>query len=102
MAKLLAMYKHPKDKAAFDEYYFSTHVPIAKTIPNLRAYDVSKGGVASPAGSSNYHMVAILSFDSAADMSAALGSPEGQAAASDIRNFADGGVDLIFFDTMGV
>ena len=36
MATLLAMYKPPKDAAAFDRYYFGTHVPLAKTIPGLR------------------------------------------------------------------
>lgn len=30
MAKLLALYKEPKDAAAFNRYYFSTHVPIAR------------------------------------------------------------------------
>ena len=30
MAKLVAMYKKPIDAKAFDDYYYSTHVPIAK------------------------------------------------------------------------
>ena len=29
MARLLAMYKKPADAAAFDRYYFTTHVPQA-------------------------------------------------------------------------
>ena len=33
-----------------------------------------------------------------ADIRTALGSPEGQAAAGDIANFADGGADLYFFE----
>ena len=36
MAKLIVLYKRPKDPKAFDAYYFSTHVPIAKKIPGLR------------------------------------------------------------------
>jgi uncharacterized protein (TIGR02118 family) len=102
MAKLLAMYKQPKDKAAFDAYYFSTHVPLAKTIPGLRAYDVSAGGVATPAGPAPFHLIATLSFDSAADIARAFASPQGKAAAADIANFADGGVDMMFFDTKDV
>ncbi|MBL8514234.1 MAG: EthD family reductase, partial [Betaproteobacteria bacterium] len=31
MAKLIALYKTPTDKAAFDDYYFGKHVPLAKT-----------------------------------------------------------------------
>ena len=30
MAQLLALYHQPADPAAFDRYYFETHVPIAK------------------------------------------------------------------------
>ena len=30
MARVLVMYKTPKDAQAFDKYYFETHVPIAK------------------------------------------------------------------------
>ena len=34
-----------------------------------------------------------------ADLEAALASPVGQATAADLANFADGGVDLMMFDT---
>ena len=40
MANTYAMYKHPADAAAFDRYYYSVHVPLAKTIPGLEAYQV--------------------------------------------------------------
>ncbi len=102
MAKLVAMYGTPKDKAAFDRYYFATHVPLAKKIPKLRKYEVSQGVVSTPAGASNYHLVAVLDFASLADIQAAFASPEGQAAAGDIPNFADGGADLFFFETKEV
>jgi uncharacterized protein (TIGR02118 family) len=36
-----------------------------------------------------------LSFDSMADLSAALASPEGQAAAADLSNFATAGATLL-------
>ena len=49
MARLLVLYKAPKDTTAFDKYYFETHVPIAKKIPGLRKYEVSQGPVATPA-----------------------------------------------------
>ena len=50
MAKLVVLYKTPKSTDAFDRYYFATHVPLAKKLPGLKKYDVSKGAVASPAG----------------------------------------------------
>jgi len=76
MAKLVALYKKPADVAAFDAYYFSTHVPKAKTIPGLRSYEVSDGPVGSAQGESAYHLVAMLGFDSLAAIQAAFGSPE--------------------------
>ena len=102
MARLLAMYKMPKDTAAFDKYYFNTHVPLAKKVPGLRKYEVSAGGVATPGGPSAYHLIGALYFDSMVDIQAAFASPEGQAAAADIANFADGGVELVMFDTKDV
>ena len=35
MARLVVMYKTPKDAAAFDKYYFETHVPIAQKVPGI-------------------------------------------------------------------
>lgn len=102
MAKLIVMYKTPKDPAAFDRYYFSTHVPLAKKIPGVMEYEVSEGAVLTLAGPAPYHLMAVLRFASLAAMEAALASPEGRAAAGDIANFADGGADLLFFDTKEV
>lgn len=102
MARMIAMYRKPADEAAFDSYYFGTHVPIAKKIPGLRSYEVNRGGIGTPAGPSDFHLIAILTFDGMADIQAGLGSPEGQAAAADLGNFAQAGVELLFFDSKEV
>ena len=100
MAKLYAMYKHPADPAAFDRYYYATHVPIAKKAPGLRHYEVTSGNVAAVGGGgAPYHLIAVLTFDSLDAIGAALVSPEGQATAADLANFATGGVDLYMADT---
>ena len=98
MAKIIAVYKTPKNAAAFNRYYFSTHVPLAKKIPGLRKYEVSSSPVGLPIEPGGVHLVAILEFDSADAIRAALDTPEGQATAGDLANFADGGVDLMTFD----
>jgi uncharacterized protein (TIGR02118 family) len=98
-AKVLALYRQPKDPAAFDRYYFDTHVPIAKTLPGLTSYEVSRGGVQALGGPAPPYLVAILSFGSMAAIQAALASPEGQKTAADIANFADGGVDLLMLES---
>ena len=66
MAKLVVLYKTPKDPEAFNSYYAATHIPIARKIPGLRGYDVSRGLVATPAGPSAVHPVATLHFDDVA------------------------------------
>ena len=97
MARLIAMYRTPKDAGAFDRYYFSTHVPVAKKIPGLRKYEVSKGPIATPAGPSGFHLIAILHFDNLAAIQAAFASAEGQRAAADVQTFATGGVEMLMF-----
>lgn len=99
MAKLVALYKTPADAAAFDRHYATTHIPLAKTLPGLRSYEISTGPVASAGGESPYHMVAVLGFDSMAALQQALGSPEGAATAGDLGNFAQAGVELLMFET---
>jgi len=98
MARLVVLYKAPKDVAAFDRYYSETHIPIAKKIPGLRKYDISKGPVATPAGPSGVHLVATLEFDDMGAIQKAFASQEGQAAAADVQNFATGGVEMFMFD----
>jgi uncharacterized protein (TIGR02118 family) len=102
MAKVIALYKKPTDPAAFDAYYYAKHVPLAKTLPGLRRYEVSKGAVGTPGGESPLHLVAILDFASMAAIQAALTSSEGVATAADLGNFAQAGVDLLMFDTREV
>jgi uncharacterized protein (TIGR02118 family) len=99
MADVVVLYKAPKDAAAFEKYYVETHVPLAKKMPGLKKFQVSQGPVASPAGPSGVHMVATLTFDNMAAIQKAFGSPEGQAAAGDLSNFATGGVDILLFDS---
>lgn len=97
-AKPLTMYKHPADPKAFDDYYFRNHVPLAKKVPGLRRYEVNAGAIAGIQGPTAVYLIATLSFDSMASLQAGLGSPEGQATAADLGNFAAAGVDIIFFD----
>ena len=99
MAKLIASYNLPADPAAFDDYYFNKHVPLAKTIPGLLSYEVSKGDVMGMGGKHGTYLYAILEFASMESIQAALASPQGQATAGDLANFAAAGVDLAMFDS---
>jgi uncharacterized protein (TIGR02118 family) len=102
MAKIIAMYKTPTDPAAFDRYYFGSHVKLAKAVPGLKGYEVTRGPVVTPAGPAPFHLVAILTFDSMAAIQAALASAQGQATVADIPNFATGGVEILMADSEAI
>ena len=95
MAKLFAIYQQPTDPAAFDRYYFEKHVPLAKTIPGLRSYEVTRGDVMGMGGKHAVYLVAVLGFDSMAAIAEGMASAEGQATAGDLANFAQAGVDVM-------
>ena len=102
MAKIIAMYKTPTDPAAFDRYYFGSHAKLAKTVPGLKGYEVTRGPVMTPAGPAPFHLVAILTFDSMDAIQAALASAQGQATVADIPNFATGGVEILMADSEAI
>ena len=99
MAKLYAIYQQPADAENFDAYCFDTHVPLAKTIPGLRSYEVTHGDVMGMAGKHAVYLVATLEFDSMAAIAAAMASPQGQATAADLANFATSSVEIFMGET---
>ncbi len=104
MAQMLVIYRTPTDIAAFDRHYVQTHVPLAKKLPGLRKYDVSRSPIASPTGAGDVHLVATLHFDSLDAIRQAFATPEGQACGADRRRFApdDSRVLMLLFDSREV
>lgn len=98
-AKLVVLYHQPADRATFDRYYAETHTPLAKRQPGLRAFTVNAGPVADPTGPSPYYVVAELTFDTLAELQAAIASPEGRVAAADLANFAHTGTTVLIYET---
>ena len=104
MARMVVIYRTPKDLEAFDRHYFEIHVPLAKKIPGLRKYEISDGPIATPVGPSDVHRIATLHFDDLEAIKKAFASVEGQAAGADRRLFApdDSGVQMFLFDNREV
>ncbi|PWR19236.1 EthD family reductase [Zavarzinia aquatilis] len=96
MATLLVLYGRPSDPAAFDRHYAERHLPLVRKLPGLRGVTLS-AGVEVLSGDDLYRVVR-LEFPTAEAVKAALGSAEGLAAAADLANFADGGIQIVAFD----
>ena len=91
MVKLTALFGHPEDSEAFEEYYANQHLPLAAKMPNVQRFESGRVGTVDD-GKLPCHRIAELWFGSAERMGEALSSPEGEAASVDLSNFATGGV----------
>lgn len=100
MARMVVIYRTPADVNAFEKHYFDTHVPLARKLPGLRKYEISRGPVTVVAGPPDVHLIGTLHFDDFSSIKAAFASPEGRAAAADRRLYApdDSGIQMFLFD----
>jgi uncharacterized protein (TIGR02118 family) len=90
MVRLIVLYGHPDDPAAFDRHFQEIHAPLCEKIPHHR--DLTAGHVrAADDGPAPYYLSAELTFDTLDDLQAGMGGPEGQAAVADVATFATGG-----------
>lgn len=100
MARMVVIYRTPRDPAAFDAHYRDVHVPLAKRLPGLVKYEVSRRPILTPANDPEPYLVAILHFEDVATMRRAFATPEGQACAADRRVLAsDDDVQMYLFES---
>ena len=96
MIKLLVLYGHPRDPAAFDRYYQEVHIPLAKRMKGLKKWTIGKVQGTPDGSPSPYYYVAELTMESRAAFDELLASPEGKAAVADVPNYATGGVTFLY------
>ena len=101
MARMLVIYKTPKDPVAFDRHYNEIHTPLALALPGLRKFEVSRGRIVPLAGARQPYLIAELHFDSLADIKAAFASDIGKRCGADRLQFApdDEDVQMFLFET---
>ncbi|WP_246683089.1 EthD family reductase [Mesorhizobium sp. B2-8-3] len=101
---MIVIYKQPADAQAFDKHYFETRIPLAKKIPDLRKYEVSRGPITVLAGPSDVYLIGMLHFDDLDSRKKGFASPEGKAAGADRRLYApdESGVQMFLFDSSEV
>lgn len=90
MYRMTILYGQPADSAAFREYYYSSHIPIARRMKGLTGWNLSWFAPGSP-----YLLIAQLYAESAESMKQILESPEGLAARADLKHFVTGTVDFL-------
>ncbi|PQD95650.1 EthD family reductase [Pradoshia eiseniae] len=95
MIKLIALYKQPKDKEAFDEHYFNVHGPITEKIPGLQRMEVTKI-VGTPMGKeSEFYILCEMYYENQEALQNGMRSAEGKASGKDLMGFAGDLVTLM-------
>ncbi|WP_096201959.1 EthD family reductase [Bacillus sp. FJAT-45350] len=94
MLKLIALYKEPADKAAFDDHYFNVHAPLTAKIPGLRKMEVTKI-VGSPMGKTDYYLQCEMYYDNMDAFKEAMKTDEAKASGKDVMSFAGDIVTLL-------
>lgn len=104
MARMIAIYKTPENKEAFDKHYYEVHIPLARKLPGLKKYDVSKRPIISTTGDSDTYLIRTLHFESLDAIKTAFASPQGKACAADRRILVpdDDKIQIYLFDTTEV
>jgi uncharacterized protein (TIGR02118 family) len=98
MVRFLAVYDKPDDPAAFDRHYREVHIPLAKQLPGVRRYTISRNPAATRDREA-YYLIAELDWDDMAALRHAFETPEGRATADDVANLApENGVRTMVFE----
>jgi uncharacterized protein (TIGR02118 family) len=87
MIRFLVLYKQPTDAAAFDRHYSEVHIPLTKSLPELRSYTVSRK-TRLVRGEDPYYLIAELDWDDKGAMQRAFASPAGVESAKDVDELA--------------
>lgn len=95
MLKLIALYRTPDEVEAFEQHYFTIHIPLVKRLPGLRKLEVTKI-TGAPLGGTPYHIMAEMYFDSLDALNAANASPEGKETTRDLMSFGARYITLFF------
>lgn len=95
MIKLIAMYKHPQDEAAFRSHYLDTHVPLVEKVPGLQKTVLNWVKDAPMGGSPEYFLITEMHYPDRATFDAAMASKENRACGKDLMSFAGGLVTLL-------
>jgi uncharacterized protein (TIGR02118 family) len=90
-AKIVVLYGHPKDPAAFDKYYAETHAPMVRKVKAVKRFEIAKPQAAPNGSPPAYYLAVDILFESLEALRATQATDEWKAIAADVPNFASGG-----------
>ena len=90
-AKIVVLYGHPKDPAAFDKYYAETHAPMVARVKTVKRFEYAKPQPAPNGNQPPYYLAVDILFESLDALRATAATDEWKAIAADVPNFASGG-----------
>ena len=94
--KLIALYKQPEDREAFDQAYFDTHLPLIAKVPGLERTVITR--ISRSLMGENYYLMAEMYFTDESALKQGLRSPEMAAAGENLDSFAKGMYSLLYGD----
>ncbi len=95
MAIVTVLYNEPKDTAAFERYYATTHLPLVGANQNEIGFtraDLTKFVSTADGKKPTYYRQAELYFNSMDDLQKGIATPGFKKVADDLGNFATGGL----------
>ena len=89
MVRFIILWKNtPTDVEAFERHYREVHIPLAKGMPGLRRYTLSRDTSAVRGGEPHYR-IAELDWDDMASLRRAFESSAGRATSEDVAILAE-------------
>jgi uncharacterized protein (TIGR02118 family) len=95
MAFVTVIYNQPKSAAAFEKYYWASHVPLVgakQAEVGFVATELTKFDATLDGKKPTYYRQAVLWFNNMADLEKGIATPGFKAIGDDLAKFADGGL----------
>ena len=97
MFKLVAIYKIPNDKDAFEKHYQEVHTPLTMKVPKMKEFRLNRV-FGSPTGTSDLHLIAEMCFATKDDFKEAMKTTEARDSGMDLMKFAKEIVSVHFVE----
>jgi uncharacterized protein (TIGR02118 family) len=104
MAFVTVIYHTPKSAAAFEKYYWATHVPLVQAKAAEVGFvgaELSKFDHTLDGKKPTYYRQAVLWFRNMAELEKGIATPGFQAIGADLKNFATGGLTGLIGEETG-